>query len=239
MLLTTKAIVFSAIKYGEADLIVSCFTEESGIRSYLLKNILRSKRGKLKRALFLPLTQLEIVAFHKTNGTLGRIREAKVEFHYQSLHSDIIKLSLVLFLAEVLKKSIREEEENKPLYRFISQSFLWLDQHDNCANFHLLFLLKLTHYLGFYPNTVNEDAPFFNLEEGCFQNNDLDNTCVSGENIVLLKTFLGINFDTLEQTKLSKKTRLAFLDLLLSYYKLHLQGFKNPESLSVLNQLFN
>ena len=70
MVVATKAIVFSAIKYSEADLIVSCFTETSGMKSYLLRNILKSKKGKLKASFFQPLTQLEIIADHKNKGTL-------------------------------------------------------------------------------------------------------------------------------------------------------------------------
>ena len=52
MLVTTKAIVISAIKYGEADLIVRCFTEEAGLKSYILRRILKSKKGKYAEQYF-------------------------------------------------------------------------------------------------------------------------------------------------------------------------------------------
>ncbi len=77
MLITTKGIVFSAIKYGEADLIVKCFTQKHGVKTFLLRGILKSKKGKLKASLFQPLTQLEMVASHKDKGTLEYIKEAK------------------------------------------------------------------------------------------------------------------------------------------------------------------
>ncbi len=57
MLSTTKAIVLSAIKYGDSDLIVKCYTQ-LGLKSYMLKGILKSKKGKLKVAYFQPLTHL-------------------------------------------------------------------------------------------------------------------------------------------------------------------------------------
>ena len=38
MLAKTEAIVLTSIKYGEADLIVKCFTQSSGLKSYLLRN---------------------------------------------------------------------------------------------------------------------------------------------------------------------------------------------------------
>ena len=84
MIVSTKAIVFSAIKYSEADLIVTCFTQKEGIKSYLLRRILKAKSGKLKASQFQLLTQLDIVAYHKNKGTLESIREAKVIYPYQT-----------------------------------------------------------------------------------------------------------------------------------------------------------
>src|SRR5690606_32988163 len=149
MVVTTKAIVFSAIKYSEADLIASCFTEVAGVKSYLLRSILKSKRGKLKASYFQALTQLELIAEHKNKGTLEYIKEAKVFHPYQTLHTDIVKSSMVMFLSEMLKNCIREEEANTELYGFLENSFLWLDENDVIPNFHIFFLLQLSMYLGF------------------------------------------------------------------------------------------
>jgi len=65
MQVTTKAVVLKALKYGDTSLIVKAFTASDGLKSYLLKGVLASKKGKLKTAYFQPLTQLELVANHK------------------------------------------------------------------------------------------------------------------------------------------------------------------------------
>ncbi len=238
MLVNTRAIVISALKYGEADLIVKCFTEEAGLKTYLLRSILKSKKGKLRTAMFQPATQLEIVAMHKDKGTLESIREAKVLQPYLSLHTDILKSSIVLFLSEMLRNAIQEEEENRPLYAFLEHAFMWLDLHTHTANFHLLFLLELTKYLGFYPDTSNINYSNFNLESGNFENVETLYS-VSEENLDTLKTLLGINFDALSELKLNQKRRAAFVNILLSYYELHLHSFRKPKSLAVLSALFN
>tara|TARA_R110002020_G_scaffold9988_13_gene38773 strand:- start:242 stop:958 length:717 start_codon:yes stop_codon:yes gene_type:complete len=238
MLVTTPAIVISALKYGEADLIVKCFTQSSGLKSYMLRGILKSKKGKLRTAMFQPATQLEIVAMHKDKGTLERINEAKVYHPYQSLHTNIIKTSIVLFLSEILRNAIQEEEENRSLYAFLEHSFLWLDQHPSSANFHLLFLLELSKYLGFYPDISSIELPYFNLETGTFETHETIYS-VHEENLDTLKNLIGINFDALSQIKMSQSRRTAFVNMLLSYYELHLHGFKKPKSLTVLNSLFN
>lgn len=239
MLITTKAIVFSAIKYSEADLIVKCYTEKSGLKTYLLRGVLKSKKGKLKASLFQPLTQLEIVANHKDKGTLEYMREAKVLHTYQSLHTNVVKSSVVFFLTEMLRNSVKEEEPNLPLYHFLETTFNWFDLHHSNPNFHLLFLLKLTWYLGFYPNGDQIHSEYFNLLDGTFQIKETNAFCVQHENLKILKQLLGIDFEGLQEIKLNQSHRSGFLQMLLEYYQLHLQGFKKPKSLSVLNEIYS
>lgn len=239
MLITTRAIVFGSIKYREADLIVSCFTEKSGLKSYLLRGILKSRKGKLKVSLFQPLTQLELVANHKDKGSLESMKEAKLLFPYQSLHTNVVKSSVVFFLAEALRNAVKEEEANEALYEFLQNSLIWFDQSEEMANFHLLFLLKLSKYLGFYPDDNQLDKPVFNLLDGTFQFQITNDYCQKAEELEILKQLMGINFDGLSAIKLNQSSRSRFLLMLLTYYELHLQGFRKPKSLQVLNELFN
>jgi len=112
MEITTSALILSALKYGDNSLIVKAFTASDGLKSYLLKGVLSSKKGKLKTAYFQPLTQLELTVVHKNKGTLERIKEVKVLHPYKTIHTDIIKNSLVLFLAEMLVNSIQPQEQD-------------------------------------------------------------------------------------------------------------------------------
>jgi DNA repair protein RecO (recombination protein O) len=52
MISKTNAIVLSKIKYSDNDLIVKCYTEQFGVVSFLLKGVLKSKKGKVKVAFF-------------------------------------------------------------------------------------------------------------------------------------------------------------------------------------------
>ncbi len=238
MLVTTSAIVLQTIRYGESDLIATLFTKSHGLRSYLLRGVLKSKRGKIKAALFQPLTLLEIEANHKDKGTLERLREVRLQQPYQTLHTDIHKSSLVLFLSEIIKNSIREEEQNHALYQYLETAFLWLDNHGTIANFHLIFLIKLSQYLGFYPDDSSLNEPYFNLLEGCFQTKKTHEQCVTGAIVIALKTFLGTTFDASSTIKMSKISRSELLQLLLTYFGVHLQGFKKPKSLHILNEIY-
>lgn len=239
MLIKTEAIVFSALKYGEADLIVKAFTKSSGLKSYLLRNILKSKKGKLRVAMFQPLMHLEIEANHKDKGSLESIREAKVITHFTSLHTEIAKSSLVFFIADILRSAVQEEEENTLLFEYLTATTLWLDTHNTIANFHLLFMIKLSGYLGFYPDDTETRFEYFNLMDGTFEHTETSLYCRSGDIIMRLKQLLGINFDRLSTIKMNQQERSDLLNMLLQYYELHLHGFKKPRSLAVLNSIFS
>ena len=188
MIVRTKAIVISSVKYAESDLIVKCYTEE-GIKSYLLKRIFKAKKGKLKVAYFQPLTQLELVASHNQKSSLNYIKEAKVLYPYTTVHNNIIKQTIVIFLSEILNKALREEEANIQLFEFLEISLKWLDAHDQISNFHLLFMLNLTKHLGFYPDKENSQFNYFNIEQGVFSSIEPLNEFISNRKLENFKSY--------------------------------------------------
>ena len=230
---TTKAIVLSSLKFGDSSLIVKCFTEEEGVKSYLIRGILKAKKGGIKAAYFQPLTQLTIVASHNNKGTLNSIKEVQVSYPYQTIYRDIVKQSVVLFLSEVLSYAIKEEEKNEGLYEY------WLDLHDKIANFHLLFLLNLTRFLGFYPDLSDEDKYGFDLGEGMFSDLISQKNIISGNYYYQFKKLLGITFDEIENVSFSKQERQIVLKIIIHYFELHLDGFRKPKSLQILETVFS
>ncbi len=239
MIVSTHAIVISKLRYRDHDLIVKCYTQQYGVLSFLLRGVLKSKKGLAKTAYFQLLTQLQLVIVYSPNRSLHSIKEAKLNHLYSSLHSNVLKSAIVMFLAEVLSSILKEEEENSTLFSYIETTLLWLDTHTECSNFHLLFLLNLTKYLGFYPENTTADVPFFNLQDGKFQSKPMGLYTISGDNFNLLKQLLDTKFDELSQLKINSKQRQAFLNMMLQYYELHLGDFKKPKSLHILNQVFS
>jgi DNA repair protein RecO (recombination protein O) len=143
-----------------------------------------------------------------------------------------------MFLAETLNSAIKEETKNEDLLNFLSTALQWLDTHDRTASFHLIFLLKLTRHLGFYPETQNIHKPCFSLEEGVFTDLPAKKECLTGENLTLFKSLIGTNFDVTDELHINSNSRHFMLDMILSYYSLHLPGFKKPRSLAILKELF-
>ncbi len=239
MIIKSPAIVIHSLRYGEADLIITLFTKTNGLTTYLQKGVLKSKKGKIRSSLFQPLMLIEIEAYHKNKGTLERLKEARVLTHYSSLHTDVIKSALVFFVSDILKNSIHEEEANTDLFEYLETALLWLDSHVAISNFHITFLIKLTQYLGFYPDVSQIESEYFNMQDGVFQAISTNVYCVKGEHISRFKEFLGTTFEDSMNIRLSKNTRTEILAMLLVYFELHLHGFKKPKSLSVLSEIFN
>jgi len=225
MLLTTNAIVLSALKYKDSSLIVSCYTKELGIQSYILHHVFKAKKSKLNPAYFQLLTQLEIQTNYKTNQSLHKITEVKLHHSYTSIHTNIYKSSVSMFIAEVLQSILKEEEKNTELYRYLEASLLWYDLHKFNANFHLVFLLKLSQYLGVYPDLNTLHLNFFNYEK--------DN-----QKVHILKKILGIHFDDLNTIKINAQMRQDILNEILHYFSVHLGDFKKPKSLKILHDIF-
>ena len=239
MQLKTKAIVISNVKFGEADLIVKCFTLEKGLVSFMLKGIRKSKKGRMRVSLFQQLTLLEIEATYKENKNLQYLKEVKIDYPLQTLHTDIFKSTIVMFLAEVLKSSIQEEEKNERLFQFLKESLIYLDQVDSIKNFHLHFIVKLTSFLGFSPDQSSTDFPYFDMLNGVFQLKEYNTYSFNNTNSVLLKELIKLeNYGGAENLKLNQERRKSFLDFMMLYYELQLQGFRKPKSLEVLQQLF-
>jgi len=238
MLQTTNAIVLSKLKYSDHDLIIKSYTQKEGIVSYVLKGVLKSKKGS-KVAYYQLLTQLQLVTDFKRSRSLQYIKEVKINYLYSSLHTNVLKSAIVMFIAEVLSSSLQEEEQNDTLFNYLEATLQWLDVNDKYANFHLLFLLNLTKHLGFYPDITNIKAPYFNLEAGKFQDKKESKYSISNENLTLLKQLLGTTFDALELVKINAKQRQSFLGLILVYFELHLGNFKKPKSLQIFNEVFS
>ncbi len=174
---------------------------------------------------------------------LQQIREIALHLHTPSVISDPLKSSLVLFLTEVLHKSIEENYVNEVLFDFLESAVQMLDVTPQVKNFHLWFLLELAKYLGFYPSKnyarIDENTGF-NLETGLFTREEDYAQKLLDQNVVhIFHELLGMNFDKFMRIKLSSTQRRTLLRGLVDYYIIHVPGLNKVSSLEVLETVFD
>jgi DNA repair protein RecO (recombination protein O) len=237
MLVKTRAIILSSLKYQEKSLIVKCFTLSDGLKSYFVRDAFSSKKSNQKIAYFQPLSILEIEAVHKNKGTLESFKEIKIATPFATIHSDVVKSTIVMFLSEMLHHSIHEEEANESLFTFLETALTWLDTHNEISNFHLIFLLENTKYLGFYPDITNVDMKFFEMTEGIFSPFNAISS-LSEHETNLFKKLIDLKFEN-SQKNFAAIERQILLKIIIDYYSFHLDGFKKPKSLEVLKEVFS
>jgi DNA repair protein RecO (recombination protein O) len=236
MLHRTRAIVLKTVKYSETSVIARMFTEEFGLRSYILKGVLGKKKNGT-RTLLQSLSLLDLVAYEKPGAGLQNIKEINIAHPYANIPFDVHKGAILMFLNEIIYKSIGEQEPDHAMFAFIYQQLLMLDETtEEVAEFHLAFIIRLTKYLGFLPrNTYSRNNTFFDMQEGEF-------VSMQPMHSNFLNPAHSYQLNRLLQPGDSKifvnaAMRNALLEKIINYYSLHVPGFGEVRSLPVLHQL--
>jgi len=240
MLTKTQAIVLHSLKYGETRLIVDMFTRSQGRQSFIV-SIPKSVKGKIKKQLFQPLTLLEIESDLRPKLQLQKLSDVRLASPFSSIPFDPNKLSISLFIAEFLYYALRSEQHNEPLFDYIVNSIQWLDaQTDRFANFHLVFLMRLSRFLGFYPNLEHyQSGDYFDLRESVFLSTPpVHRDFLYPQEAEKIQLMMRMDFPTMHLFRMSHQERNRLLEVSLIYYRLHLPDFPELKSVSVLQELY-
>ena len=209
MTATTRAIVLNHIRYGDSSLIVDLYTENMGRQTVFVKGAF-SKKSTMRAALFQPLHILETGLHYRVNRQMQRISNVQISYCFQNIPYDPVKNCIALFIAEILYKTLKEEEANPELFNFLVHTIQALDLNDcGTANFHIAFLVHFSRYLGFY-------IKYDNLSPQIFE----------------------ISFDTLESLQISQNHRNSLIEYLLDYYSTHVYNFGKLKSFTILQNVF-
>lgn len=220
--------MLSYFRYRETSVIVRVYTEAFGLQSYLVNGV-RSAKSKTNRiALFQPLTLLDMVVYYRPDRELHRLSEVKTNHPFQSIPFDMAKASIALFISELMTKSLKEETGNPELFQFLENSILFLEEAPgHFENFHLVFLLKLSFYLGFGPESDREFDEQLRDRSYPF----LPDT----ETTDALNVFLRRPYGT--PVRLSRTNRNELVDALIAYYGIHIDSLGEVRSLAVLREV--
>ena len=241
MLCKTRGIVLHAIPYNDKYSIVHTYTEAFGRISFLAVRA-RGKKSVVSKALFMPLSVLEMEVERLNKRELHKVCETKSCYPQTEIYCNTVKNVLVLFLAEVLFRVVKETEPDQRLFDYLYESIRFLEYADKgVANFHIVFLLRLLHHLGIYPNVESySKGYYFDMRNGIFVDSiPVYRNCLTCEESELLARLLKMSFENMSLYSFSRKDRVGVINRIFEYYRLHLPEFPEIKSLSVVQCLFD
>jgi len=240
MQVKTRGIILHSIKYSDSASIITVYTEQFGRASYMVHGV-NKKKSMCRPALMQPLSLVEMDVSHVAGKELHRIKDMQMAYNFTEIPFHPIKITLALFISEMLFRTLRQTEPDESLFFFVENSIQQLDCCEaGIANFHLVFLLKLTRYLGFEPNSDVETVRYFDLMNGIFQNNKpLHVHFLTEADSVDFAAVLHADYSNMHQLVFSRQKRIKLLESIVDYYRLHIPDFHGVHSLEVLQHLFD
>lgn len=241
MMTKTQAIVLHSFKYGDTKLVVDMYTRQYGQLTFMV-GMPKTPRGRLKKQLFQPMMLLDIESDVRPRLQFQKLRDASLLTPLMSLLAEPSKLSISLFIAEFLYHALKSEQQNEPLFDYIRNSIEWLDgRQEPFANFHLVFLMRMSRFLGFYPNLEHyEPGDCFDLRASVFcKHPPLHQDFLMPPEASIVQLMMRMDYPTMHLYRLSRHDRQRLLDIALTYYRFHLPAFPELKSLEVLKELYD
>ena len=220
--------LLSFIKYGENDAVLHCFTEEDGFQTYFLKGIY-SKKNK-KKAFLLPLNKLNFSVNSGKNTGIQTVSKFEL-VEVNDVYTDIKANTVIFFVADFLNQILRNEHGNHLIFKAINEFVHELNQQNYRS--HLIFLIKILKIQGVSP--LLGDGNYLDPETGTFSNLGTHHFFDS-DNCMLWKLILSSSNPY--EIKIPQAMRKNFLDSILVYYHYHITDFKTPNSLEIIQQIF-
>ena len=241
MLINTKGIIVRTMKYSESSIITDIYTEQVGMQSFIISGV-RSKSAKTKAGIFQIMTIVDLVAYFKSSTKLNRIKEIKLGHIYEAIPFQVPRSAVGTFMVEIARKSINEPEENPELFKFVCDTFKFLDTTQNSfSNLHLWFMIELTSYLGFLPGgAYTEETPYFDMQEGYFIKEEPEHQgYLDPDTSNNISQFLQLTMEDCHEIRMTRVQRKRLLLNLIDYFRLHVDNFPTIQSHIILEEVID
>ncbi len=241
MLKKVEGIIVKAVKYSETSIICDAYTDELGLRTYIINGV-RKKNSRISPGLLQPMALVELVIYHNEDKDINRIKEIKPSYVYQRMPFEVPRGAIGLFMTEVVQKTLREPEPQPALFEFLKRCYCQLDQlSTTVVNYPIWFLTHYAYHLGLSPTIVKltEESVFdYSVGRILAEAPSAHHYYFSTHNTHLLVAFLELGAVASSELELSNTERRGLLNDLLLYYQYHLDNFGPLNSILVLQSVF-
>ncbi len=234
--------VLRTIKYDDRRAIVTAWSAEQGRVSLIVPSG-ASREARRRRAIMMPLSLFEGEVDIRPSHELLSIRDVRPLRVLTELSGEPTKAVVAMFLSEVLEKVLREAQADTALTSFLFDAIERLDtmaEATGVANFPLVFLFRLCHFLGIEPDMTDWlPGSYFDMRGGQFHaSQPLCKDFLTPDQTAFLALLSRLNFDNSRRTRLPRQQRREALSQILRYYTLHHTKLDNLNSLAVVSDIF-
>ncbi len=241
MIQKLRAIVLRKSRYTDNTVIINAYTLEHGPQAFIASGM-NNPRLPMKEAFFQPFILLDLVSYYKPQGSIHRLKEAHVSPLLNNILFDVLHTTVAMFLAEVVAKCIKEEEENIALFDFLERKILELElaQDYELALFPLTFLIDFAVELGFQLlNNFSDQNIFFNLREGSYSSRiESSEYSLGSEESEFLSQLID-RHQRKNFVKAPKNLRNDLIERMLVFYQIHVPSFLKVKSFEILKQVLS
>lgn len=144
-MLRDRVIVLKAIKYGEADLILTTINRRGSRINFIAKSALKSRK-RFGGGVLEPSHYIEVAfkpkSAHKEGPYL--LLEAQLLQDFQKLRNDYQKLQTALYLLKLVQMIIKEEDESsEEVFNLLGNGLRLLETETHTSDFRTHFEIKL------------------------------------------------------------------------------------------------
>lgn len=232
-------IALRTVRHSDSKNLLSAWSREAGRLSFAIPAG-SGREAARRRSLTSPLAFFEGVSDLKPGREIYSIRDVRPGPGSLAMEASPVKTMTAMFLAEFLDLMLRRSEADESLSDFLFDSlreFAAMTDAASIANFHLVFIYRLTIPAGIEPQT---DAPgtIFDLRDGSFRMaRPLHDDWLAPDESECLRRLARVHYNNAAEAGLDRAMRNRLLDSLLRYYSIHLLPLTKLKSLEILRAL--
>jgi len=218
------------VSFSESSWITTFYTQKSGIKQFIFRG------AKRKKYYLSPLSICELTYYVRTDSELYQLTHIDTNLVCKTIFSDSRKHILAFFIADVIRKSIKNSEPELPLFDFFKRTILEIENAENLAYIPLFFLANFTQYIGIKPNMCDRYPNYFDINQGEFYSNfhDRKTRIESGQ---IVQALFSLFFYETNNFVASIHLRKEMLNVLLRYYATHIPYFDVSKSLEIIREI--
>ncbi len=238
---SVEAIVLRLLRHSDKHSILRLYTPALGAIGCVTPAG-DGREARRRRALLTPLAAVRCVVSVAPGRELHHLRDVQpLDMSAAAILTSPVKGALAQFLADLFDAALREQQPDQLLYDFVAHTASELSTLGaGAANFHLLTMVRLSHFLGIEPDWGSYRRGYWLDEvDGAFRPTPpMHDHYLTPDEARVLNLLRRLNPRTLSRLHLTAGQRNYIIDRIIAYYRLHEVNTGRLQSLEVLRQLF-